>query len=1001
MTLEEPPAPPTIPDYELLRLVGRGSYGDVWLARGVTGLFRAIKIVWRARFADAQPFEREFRGLKEFAAISLLEARQLALLHVGRNEAAGFFYYVMELADDAVTGREIDPAHYVPLTLREIRQRRGRLPAAEVVTLGAELARALAGLHTRSLVHRDIKPSNVILVGGAPKLADIGLVAAASEAMTFVGTEGYVPPEGPGAPSADVFSLGKLLYELATGLDRHDYPRLPANFSELPDRKDLLELNEVLIRACEPLAAKRHSDATALLDDLLLLQAGKSVRRLRAAERRLARALRVAAVLAIVAAFAASGAWIERALRRKAEIALADLARQTFYSASLGRAQRALEIGAFGTARKILEGVNPQLGEADLRHFEWFALWNEAQGDQAEILRESGPSGDSVHVSPDGKLLATRQAGQTAVIWDVASRKSVRTISGVERLAGFSPDGAWLLGTNAAQLLQRWSVADGKPEPPLTSSPHQIIGTVDNGGIVSFELQYSSRGDSTGDERPVASIIGVQSRDAANRLVHAHTIPADHEMKAWENRSASSVSPDGRLLAMSVFVRNDGQNQWRLLCYDVATLNLLWKKDYTSEVNVTAFSTDGNDLAVGFAGTDEVEVWDTTKREVRWRGFVEANVIRTMAFSADNRLLAVGGRDQTIHIVTADAGKPVNRLRGQNGAINGLAWARTGTTLYSSGDGGDLRRWPDATVSSQLRTVMLEPARRKFRYVCLSDDGNRFAAVHGPNRIAVGAIHVGEAPELVTFPAGVPLAFDHGGEELLTIDPQGMVNRWQIEAPNEPKHELQIPMEKSARIICASLSKDGRRLVSKDSYGDIQFWDFPERRLIGRVHTKNGVTGTSALSPTGRWAMTWSNSLALQLWNVDRATKIAEWKHDSNSVRVAFANHRSWLAISFIDGSMEIRDLKTLGVVQRWKTDSSRLEAVTFSEDDLRLFCGGANGTVHIYDTAEWKEVTTLQLVLAHESGDPTVTGLAMNAQGTALAAYRQDGMLRAWTSRR
>ena len=90
----------------------------MWLARGLTGAYRAVKIVWRDRFPDAEPFEREFRGLKEFTALSL-EANQMALLHVGQDERAGFFYYVMELADDAATGRVFDPARYVPLTAKE------------------------------------------------------------------------------------------------------------------------------------------------------------------------------------------------------------------------------------------------------------------------------------------------------------------------------------------------------------------------------------------------------------------------------------------------------------------------------------------------------------------------------------------------------------------------------------------------------------------------------------------------------------------------------------------------------------------------------------------------------------------------------------------------------------------------------------------------------------------------------------------------------------------
>jgi hypothetical protein len=135
---------PSIPDYELVRIVGQGSFGDVWLARSVTGAWRAIKVVWRDRFINAEPFEREFRGLKEFADVSLGESSQMALLHVGRNDAAGFFFSVMELADDAERGRHIDPATYVPLTLAEMRLRRGRLQADECARFGAGLARALA-----------------------------------------------------------------------------------------------------------------------------------------------------------------------------------------------------------------------------------------------------------------------------------------------------------------------------------------------------------------------------------------------------------------------------------------------------------------------------------------------------------------------------------------------------------------------------------------------------------------------------------------------------------------------------------------------------------------------------------------------------------------------------------------------------------------------------------------------------------------------------------------
>ncbi len=86
------------------------------------------------------------------------------------------------------------------------------------------MSQALNELHKHGLVHRDIKPANIIFVNGVPKLADIGLVATAAEARSYVGTEGFIPPEGPGLPQADVFGLGKVLYEASTGKDRHNFP---------------------------------------------------------------------------------------------------------------------------------------------------------------------------------------------------------------------------------------------------------------------------------------------------------------------------------------------------------------------------------------------------------------------------------------------------------------------------------------------------------------------------------------------------------------------------------------------------------------------------------------------------------------------------------------------------------------------------------------------------------------------------------------------------------
>ncbi len=332
-------APPQIPDHELIRKIGGGSYGEVWLARSIMGTYRAVKVVYRESFDHDRPFEREFNGIQRFEPISRSHESQVDILHVGRNE--GYFYYVMELADDAaevpsarcqVSGEDsgeaklasppdtwhLTPDTYVPKTLRSELFRRGKLPFEECLPIILSLTTALEHLHKHGLVHRDIKPSNIIFVHGIPKLADIGLVTSVDATRSYVGTEGFLPPEGPGTVPADIYSLGKVLYEMSSGRDRQDFPELPTNLAEMPDRAGMLELNAMVAKACKNDPRQRYQSAAEMHADLLLLQSGKSVRRLHGMERQLARVTRVGVIAALVALLAVTAYIIANSQARRA-----------------------------------------------------------------------------------------------------------------------------------------------------------------------------------------------------------------------------------------------------------------------------------------------------------------------------------------------------------------------------------------------------------------------------------------------------------------------------------------------------------------------------------------------------------------------------------------------------------------------------------------------------------------------------------------------------------
>ena len=255
----------------MLRIIGRGAFGEVWIARSLTGSMRAIKVVWREDFEHGGSYEREFEGIKNYEPISRQHPALVDILQVGRNDDRHYYYCIMELADPVGldpdtddTGADkpasssgsqtselvaVDPDSYEPDILSKRIREHGASTNSAVVRHGAALARGLGYLHDHSLVHRDVKPGNVIFIDGNAKLADVGLVTALGE-NTFVGTEGFVPPEGPGSASADLFSLGMVLYEMSTGKDRLDFPDLPSVLPEGEERVIWRRVNRSICRAC-------------------------------------------------------------------------------------------------------------------------------------------------------------------------------------------------------------------------------------------------------------------------------------------------------------------------------------------------------------------------------------------------------------------------------------------------------------------------------------------------------------------------------------------------------------------------------------------------------------------------------------------------------------------------------------------------------------------------------------------------------------------------------
>jgi TolB-like protein len=282
--------------YEIRGSLGRGGMGEVYRAADPRlGREVAIKILSADAASDPDSirrFEKEAR-----AVASLSDPHIVPLFDVG--EAEGLRYVVTELVDGE--------------TLRSLLLS-GPLPTQEAARIASEVATGLAAAHEKGLVHRDIKPENIILArNGAARILDFGLVQqierrplaeapedaptagpASTEIGTIAGTVGYMSPEQvrgerPDGRS-DIFSLGTVLYEMATGQRafRADsrIETLNAILKEEPDagateRAGLpAEMDRILRRCLEKRPENRYHSAADLAHDLRAVAAeGASVPR--------------------------------------------------------------------------------------------------------------------------------------------------------------------------------------------------------------------------------------------------------------------------------------------------------------------------------------------------------------------------------------------------------------------------------------------------------------------------------------------------------------------------------------------------------------------------------------------------------------------------------------------------------------------------------------------------------------------------------------------------
>ena len=956
--------PITIPDHALLRKIGGGSYGDVWLARHQMGMYRAVKIVSRKSFERREPFERELAGIRRFEPVSRSHEGFVDVLHVGINQDEGWFYYVMELGDDEVAGQTIHPACYAPKTLARDIARRKHLPFRECLDLGLALTRALAELHRQNLVHRDIKPSNIIFVNGVPKLADIGLVADADDARSFVGTQGFIPPEGPGAPPADIYSLGKVLYECSTGQDRQLFPELPASLHEMPEADRLVELNAVILKACQPGVAERYQAAADMHSDLVVLERGESVQRLRTLERRWAKLKRAAAVFGLGAGIlGALGFQGYREWRRTMEsrqqqvgahVALGTRAAEspdrisalTHFAgaAQLDRGNHEREIMhrlRFGSALDQgpkLERAwyfNLDLNEARLSPNGREILATEYQGKARLADLAGGPRGGLVlgqaqmlyrsAFNSDGTLVVTASADHTARVWSATNGAAILTLPHPDNVyaANFNPDNSRIVTGCRDGKVRIWDarnarvihVIDGHTNAVLfaTFSPDgRLVASASRDNTA--RIWDATRGVPAGPPLVHPSWVSYAAFDPFSRTLATGCY--DHKARVWDvaagrrlladlhhQDGVSSVqySPDGRYILTASLAGS-------VQVWDLENLaresNLTLR--HSAKVTSACFAPDGHRVLIA-AVDGSVRLWDLA-------GIMTPPAFASSASRNGTRcLVATNGGFQVFDMSTGTLVSTIKSAGETNetAELNGngrfvLSWRPA-----SSGPAGvPFQVWEAASgrpVGSEI-TVASPPAG--FR---LSQDGDRLATFSGQTAqlwdVATGkpltSLLTQEEPVRAVF-------FSPNGRLLATIG--GATARiWNV-ATGQPAF---APLVHSGQVSYVDFTADGSLLVTAATDDQFrpcsaQVWNAATGKAVGKpLEHADGVLRAD-FSPDGRRVVTASEDFTAVVWDAATGRQISPpLRHAHHVLAGAFSSDGNWVVTTSLDQSARVWNVET------------------------------------------------------------------------------------------